>query len=97
MSAFKPGDRVRVKAEERPGHTRTPAYVRGKTGWIERLHGQFRNPELLAYGKNGLPRQPLYLVGFRQPDLWRERYAESPGDTLYVDIYEHWLEPAHEQ
>src|SRR3981189_3610618 len=90
---FKPGDRVRVKAEERPGHIRTPAYVRGKLGWVERVHGEFRDPELLAYGRDGLPRRPLYLVGFRQTDLWPERYAESPRDNLYVDIYEHWLEP----
>jgi hypothetical protein len=64
-------------------------------GWIERVHGAFRNPETLAYGRDGLPRQALYLVGFRQTDLWPARYAESPRDNLYVDIYEHWLE-AHE-
>jgi nitrile hydratase len=94
VSAFKPGDRVRVKSDVRPGHIRTPAYVRGKQGWVERLHGQFRNPEELAYGQDGLPRRPLYMVGFRQTDLWPKRYAESPRDNLYVDIYEHWLEAA---
>jgi nitrile hydratase len=93
---FKPGDRVRVKAEQRPGHVRTPAYVRGKTGWVERVHGEFRNPEQLAYGLDGLPRQALYMVGFRQADLWHARYAESPRDNLYVDIYEHWLEADNE-
>jgi hypothetical protein len=91
-SAFKPGDRVRVKTGERSGHIRTPAYVRGRLGWIERVHGTFRNPEGLAYGGDGLPRQPLYMVGFRQTDLWQP-YAESVRDRLYVDIYEHWLEP----
>jgi len=35
----------------------------------------------------------LYMVGFRQSDLWHERYQESASDNLYVDIYEHWLEP----
>jgi nitrile hydratase len=95
-AAFKPGDRVRVRSEQRPGHIRTPAYVRGKLGWIERIHGEFRDPEKLAYGMDGLPRQPLYLVGFRQTDLWQQRYAESPRDHLYVDIYEPWLEPAHD-
>jgi nitrile hydratase beta subunit-like protein len=75
-----------------PGHIRTPFYVRGKPGWIERCHGSFPNPEQLAYGKDGLPPKPLYLVGFKQADLW-DRYAASPRDTLYVDIYEHWLEP----
>jgi hypothetical protein len=34
------------------------------------------------------------MVGFRQTDLWRERDAESPHDNLYVDLYEHWLQPA---
>jgi nitrile hydratase len=93
---FKPGDRIRVRSEQRPGHIRTPAYVRGKLGWIERIHGEFRDPEKLAYGMDGTPRQPLYLVGFRQTDLWQQRYAESPRDNLYVDIYEPWLEPVHE-
>ena len=73
---------------------RTPAYVRGKQGWVERVQGEFRNPESLAYGGDGLPRQALYMVGFRQSDLWHARYRESSGDTLYVDIYEGWLVPA---
>jgi nitrile hydratase len=88
---FKPGDRVRVRFADPPGHIRTPFYVRGKPGWIEHYHGAFRNPEELAYAKDGLPRKPLYLVGFRQGDLW-ERY-EAADDKLFVDIYEHWLEP----
>jgi hypothetical protein len=65
--------------------------VRGKPGWVERVHGEFRNPESLAYGGDGMPRQPLYMVGFRQSDLWQARYRESLDDTLYVDIYEGWL------
>jgi nitrile hydratase subunit beta len=91
-SRFKPGDRVRVRAEDRPGHIRTPWYIRGKAGWIERIHGEFRNPESLAFGGDGLPRRPLYLVGFRQEEVW-EQYA-APKDTLFIDIYEHWLDPA---
>ncbi|MGH7831611.1 MAG: SH3-like domain-containing protein [Candidatus Binatia bacterium] len=90
---FRPGDRVRVKMEDRPGHIRTPFYVRGKTGWVEKVHGGFLNPELLAYGRDGLPKRTLYLVGFHQPEVW-SAYAASPKDKLYVDIYEHWLEPA---
>ena len=54
---FKPGDRVKVKFEDRPGHLRTPWYVRGKAGWIEKVYGDFLNPELLAFGKDGLPKQ----------------------------------------
>jgi nitrile hydratase beta subunit-like protein len=89
---FSPGDRVRVLALERPGHVRTPAYVRGKSGWIERVHGEFRNPESLAYGGDGLPTEPLYMVGFQQTDLWSDRYRESTGDRLFIDLYEHWLD-----
>jgi hypothetical protein len=93
MARFKPGDRVRVKFEDRPGHIRTPFYARGRTGWIERVHGDFLNPEALAYGGDGLPRKTLYLVGFEQSAVWGS-YPGSPRDKLYVDIYEHWLEPA---
>lgn len=89
---FTPGQVIRVRTSEPQTHVRTPAYVRGKQGWIERVHGEFRNPESLAYGGDGLPREPLYLVGFHQTDLWQTRYAESPRDFLFVDLYEHWLE-----
>ena len=92
--SFRAGDRVRVRTFDGPGHVRTPTYVRGKQGWVERVHGEFRNPESLAYGGDGLPRKALYMVGFRQSDLWHARYRESSGDTLYVDIYEGWLVPA---
>lgn len=90
---FKPGDSVCVLAEDRPGHIRTPYYIRGKTGWIEKVHGEFLNPESLAYGRDGMPKRPLYLVGFRQGDIWRENKTSSQ-DKVYVDIFEHWLEPA---
>ena len=90
---FKPGDRIRVRAEDRPGHIRTPSYIRGKIGWVEQIHGDFLNPESLAYGRDGLPQRPLYLVAFNQTDVW-DQYEASPQDKLLVDIYEHWLEPA---
>lgn len=93
---FEPGDPVRVRADDKPGHVRTPDYVRGKTGRIEKIIGAFKNPESLAYGGPGLPEKPLYKVGFRQTDLW-DGYAGLPNDALYIDLYEHWLEPAREE
>jgi nitrile hydratase len=42
---FKPGDHVRVRSEDKPGHVRTPGYVRGKAGLVESVLGEFRNPE----------------------------------------------------
>ncbi len=94
QAKFKPGDRVKVRMEDRPGHIRTPWYVRGKSGWIERIHGEFLNPESLAYGRDGLPKRTLYLVAFNQGDVWGES-IESTGfkDKVLVDIYEHWLDP----
>jgi len=89
---FKPGDRVRIRVDAPPQHIRTPAYVQGKIGEVERIHGAFRNPETLAHGGEGLPRQTLYLVRLDQRHIW-ETYAASPQDTLMIDIYEHWLEP----
>ena len=92
---FEPGDRVRVLPAEKPGHVRTPDYVKGKAGWIESLIGAFPNPEELAYGLSGLPERPLYRVGFLQIDLWDD-YTGPAEDHLYADIYEHWLEPERE-
>ena len=91
-AAFSPGDRVRVKRIIPTGHYRTPYYLQGKSGVIEGLQGRYRDPEKLAYHKPGLPERALYHVRFRQADLW-DGYAGPPGDTLTVDIYEHWLEP----
>jgi nitrile hydratase len=88
---FKPGDRVKVKFEDRPGHLRTPWYVRGKAGWIEKVYGDFLNPESLAFGKDGLPKKTLYLVAFNQTDVWGR--SAGAKDKVLVDIYDHWLEP----
>jgi hypothetical protein len=56
------------------------------------VHGAFRNPESLAYGGDGLPKQFLYLVRFDQTQVWGRN--DTPAhDTLFIDIYEHWLEP----
>jgi len=84
--------RVRVKLMMPPGHVRTPAYLRGKTGTIERTLGPFPNPEALAYGQ---PAQalPLHRVRFTMGEIWGAK-AKHPDDTLDAEIYEHWLEPA---
>ena len=94
MSAkFKAGDRVRVRVGSPPGHFRTPMYIQGKVGSVQRLHGAYRNPESLAYGGDGLPKQFLYLVRFDETQIWKQ-YGGSSRDKLLIDIYEHWLEPA---
>jgi hypothetical protein len=88
---YRPGQLVRVAGRFHEGHHRTPGYLKGKTGRVERMHESFTNPETRAYGGDGLPAQQLYLVGFVQRDLWRE-YRGEPGDRLLVDLFEQWLE-----
>jgi len=94
MSAkFAVGDSVHVRLAYPTGHCRTPSYCRGKNGVVERICGEFRNPEQLAYGRDGVPIQPLYRVRFRQSELWPD-YDGPAGDCAEIEIYEHWLEPA---
>ena len=92
-SNFKQGDPVRVIDSHPPGHRRTPYYIRGKVGEIERVCGEFPNPEELAYGFDGLPKKNLYRVRFRQKDVWSD-YSGPTEDTVDVDIFEHWLLPS---
>jgi len=90
---FAAGDRVQVSARETSGHVRTPRYVRGRRGVVERVCGSFRNPEELAYGRYDGEVRPLYRVRFIQREIWPD-YGGAPGDTVDVEIYEHWLEAA---
>ena len=69
---FHIGDRVKVRNAYPIGHVRTPYYVRGKRGVIERICGAFPNAEELAYARTGRPAQPLYRVRFRQRELWTD-------------------------
>lgn len=79
---FSAGERVRVAARQHEGHHRTPGYLKGRVGVVDRVHGSFKNPETRAYAGDGLPAQPLYLVRF------------DNGTPVYADVFEHWLERA---
>lgn len=87
---FKPGDQVKVRTDIATGHHRTPAFVQGKVGAIEQLHGTYGNPD--QGGQAGSP-QPLYLVRFAQTHIWPD-YDSASKDQILLDLYEHWLEPA---
>jgi len=90
---FRPGDTVRVLKAYPLGHVRTPYYIRGHTGVIERICGSFPNPEELAQMRDGLPARPLYRVRFMQNEVWPD-YRGNPADVVEIEIYQHWLEPA---
>ncbi len=89
---FRVGDRVRVKEMYPHSHHRTVYYVKGKTGVVNRYFGKYKNPEDLAYGGDGSPLKELYWVAFDINDLW-DHEAGRKQDKLYIEIYEHWLEP----
>ncbi len=90
---FADGSAVRVRTGSPAHHFRTPAYIQGHAGVVDALCGVYPNPESLAHGGDGMPRQPLYRIRMRQIDLWPD-YAGNPADTLLVDVYQHWLEAA---
>lgn len=94
---FGPGARVLVRDDwpetRGPCHIRTPHYLRGEQGTVVRHLGDFPNPEDLAFARPA-PERPLYHVRFDMPGLWHGE--GQAGDELLVEIFEHWLEPAHQ-
>ena len=93
-AAFAPGARVRVRNDwpelRGPVHIRTPHYLRGVEGRVVRQLGAFPNPEDLAFARPAAT-LPLYHVEFARNTLWPDGHG---GDTVLVEIFEHWLEPA---
>ena len=92
---FLPGDRVTVRSHDpvrvawRMPHLRTPGYLFGATGVVERCVGAFAEPSLKAFGVDAPPEQHLYHVRFKQAELWA--HAEAPEDTVGAEIYQDWL------
>lgn len=86
------GQAVRVKLDWPEGrgscHIRTPHYLRGATGTVERHLGAFRNPEDLAFARPA-ETVALYHVRFDQPAIWGEGRS---GDAIVVEIFDHWLD-----
>ncbi|GBF90736.1 nitrile hydratase subunit alpha [Raphidocelis subcapitata] len=98
---FRAGDLVRVLRENAPlrwrrPHLRTPGYIFGLVGRVEReCVGAFKDPERGAFREPG-PRVPLYRVRFAQCHVW-EGYGGGANDTVDIEIYQPWLEPASEE
>lgn len=88
---FAVGDRIRVRKDVSPGHTRVPRYLRGRAGEIVADQGVFQFADAVAAGRGPEP-QHCYTVGFSARELWG-RNAEA-DDMIYADLWEHYLEPA---
>ena len=86
---FQTGDRVKTTRLSTEGHTRLPAYGRGKTGKITAVHGLWPLPDFTAHFAGG--RQAwLYTVSFAASAL----YLEGDDDVvIHLDLFESYLEP----
>lgn len=88
---FRAGDAVRARNINPEHHTRLPRYVRGKPGIVVKDNGIFSLPDSNSQGLGGKP-QHVYAVRFRAADLWGE--SASPRDTLQLEMFDDYLEPA---
>jgi nitrile hydratase beta subunit len=91
---FAPGDRVRVRRMHHRRHTRSPRYVRGAVGVVERVSGRDLLPELSAYDEDGPP-EPVYSVRFGSETLFGA--DGRPPWTVLVDLWESYLDPAEDR
>lgn len=88
---FERGQRVRARNLNPTGHTRLPRYARGRVGTLERDHGIFVFPDSNAHERGENP-QHVYSVRFTARELWGE--TASATDSVFVDMWESYLEPA---
>jgi len=86
---FKLGDRIHTINEHPPGHTRLPRYARGKSGFIDRIHGCHVFPDSSAHGKGENPHW-LYSVRFEARELWGN--SATVNSAVYVDCWEPYFE-----
>ena len=90
-ASFRATQRVRARNINPVGHTRLPRYVRGKVGTVDRDHGIFVFPDTNALFAGEKP-QHVYSVRFGARELWGA--AASPRDSIYIDMWDDYLEPA---
>jgi nitrile hydratase len=88
---FNVGQAVRGRNINPVGHTRLPRYARGKVGTVDRDHGVFIFPDTNVAGSGEKP-QHVYSVRFAARELWGEQ--ASPRDSVYIDMWDDYLEPA---
>ncbi len=84
---FKIGDQVITSKVGKSGHTRLPAYARGKHGKITACHAGWVYPDTNAHESGEQPQQ-LYTVEFQSEELWGK---ESESMTLCLDLFEPYL------
>lgn len=87
---FAVGERVRARNLQPAGHTRLPAYARGKRGSIARVYPGFILPDTNAHLRGENP-QRVYAVRFEPRELFGS--GAEPNACVHVDLFESYLEP----
>jgi nitrile hydratase len=82
------GDCVRARSYGVNGHTRLPAYVRGRAGRVTSHHGAHVLPDANALGEKH--HEHLYTVAFEASELWAE--AQGRRENVYLNLWESYLE-----
>lgn len=96
-AAFAVGQRVRARVMNPRGHTRLPAYARGRVGTVIAVRGAHVFPDRHAapLGEQG-DQTPewLYTVDFDGRELWGE--DADPSLTVSIDAWEPYLQACEE-
>ena len=85
---FAIGEEVQTILASSAGHTRLPAYARGRPGRITAQHGGWVFPDTHAHGAGEQPAH-LYTVAFEGQDLWGPE--SEPGVVVHLDLFEPYL------
>ncbi|MCZ6658968.1 MAG: nitrile hydratase subunit beta [Gammaproteobacteria bacterium] len=85
---FRVGDGVLTRGTPSTGHTRLPAYARGKRGEVVMWHDGWVLPDSNAHGRGENP-EHLYTVAFDGGELWGD--AAEPRTVVHVDLFESYL------
>jgi nitrile hydratase len=85
---FAAGDAVVVIARSTPGHTRCPAYVRGRRGVVRRVYPLAYYPELRAHS-TVKRREHSYAIEFQASELWT---GGDPHQSVSVELFESYLD-----
>ena len=88
---FAVGDAVVTRGVPAAGHTRLPAYARGKPGQVTAWHGGWVFPDTNAHGQGEQPAH-LYTVRFSGQVLWGD--GTEPATAVAIDLFEPYLEKA---
>jgi nitrile hydratase len=82
---------VRARVANPLGHTRLPAYARGRGGVVESVQGEFALPDDVVAGTPEPRRESVYNVRFASGELWGP--DEGERFELSLDLWESYLEP----